>query len=388
MEINNDNTELLETHTHPIKRLKDLGCLPRSDGRFKPIKELSISHFPRTVYDFLKLLLLPGLSNEKRFVWVTENVFLMGRCDYYLENNFQPSERIPLCYITVYFSDKYNDGWFCRSPPTYSPTRWWMSKDRITGKISICALSADDTVSVLETLAQLPDKHDFLWQIDLSVLKDPDHIRRVFECLPTTVRRDFTFIGEEFEAELCSLVLSPRGSRIRHRFVNCLFDRRAQEACLHAVAAREDTDDHRLCLRLEKTKIQTQNFIRLLDSNKVDSLELDYDLDWLDNECIQALTRSQLRRFDLSPEWPQYDKFVLLLNSLPFGQHLKELALHSVILEGKENNCLVTILRNTPNLLHFGIMSSRLSQQQQVELMDAIQMHPSLTSLNLSGCWS
>jgi len=200
------------------------------------------------------------------------------------------------------------------------------------------------------------------------------------------------FIGNSFKPELCSLMLAPRGSRIRLCFAKCTFYKEAQAAILHAVAARQDTEDHLLCFRLVGTYFENQNFIQLLDSNKVDTLELeDYDLGRLDLECIQALTRSHLRRLDVKPNLPRSGPIVgymPFLNSLQFSNHLEELVLHNVGLKEEDNNCLVTILRSNPRLISFGMVNGGLPPQHWLELLSAIQMHPSLTCLNLSQCWS
>jgi len=89
MEESNESSELPIT-THPVNRLKDLGYLPDPpDGRFDPVKELCISHFPRTVKALLKIF--HGWDNnnkETRLIWVSENALLMDHHFYLV--GFQP----------------------------------------------------------------------------------------------------------------------------------------------------------------------------------------------------------------------------------------------------------------------------------------------------------
>jgi len=160
----------LPVSTYQVSRLQDLGCFPRrSDHGFDYfIKELCISHFPQTVKDLLNLF--PTFCEETRLIWFTDNVLLTPR-NHHVENSFQPVERIPLFYVDVEFYNGYNDGWFCNSPPTYSPTQW--SEDTSFSRIGIHAFSAEDAVLVLEKLAQLLDKHDFVWTVNLNILRHP-----------------------------------------------------------------------------------------------------------------------------------------------------------------------------------------------------------------------
>jgi len=164
-------------------------------------------------------------------------------------------------------------------------------EDTSVSRIGIHAFSAEDAVSVLEKLAQLPDKHDFVWTINLDILQQPDLIRHALECLPTTIRWNFMFFGKSFKLELCSLLLAPRGSGIRPCIAHCRLRRNAQVAFLQAIRERENTNDHLLCLRLNQTYFERHIFVQILSLNKVDRLKLDYLLgQLLHNECIQALT--------------------------------------------------------------------------------------------------
>jgi len=88
------------------------------------------------------------------------------------------------------------------------------------------------------------------------------------------------------------------------------------------------------------------------------------------------------------PRNAQHEHYIEFLSQVQFGDHLQELVLHRVNIEGREDNCLVTILRRNPGLIYFGIISGTLSRQQWLQLLDAIRTHPSLISLDLSGCWS
>jgi len=283
--------------------LKDLGYFTDlTDDHFDPVKELCISHFPRTVKDLLQIFHGSSFNNkETRLIWVSENALFMDH-HYYLVA-YLPIESVPLFYVGVDFRDRYDNGSFCSNHPIYSPTQLLEDTARGFGKIGIHALSAEDAISVLEQMAQLPDQHDYAWNIDLGFLRTPDLIRRALDCLPATVRREFKFTEQPFPAKLCSLVLSPRGSCISLCFVRCKFFEEieeAQEAFLHAIAARENTDDHLLRLHLDQSFSGKQNLIALLDSKKVDTLEVGYYVSSWDNECIQALKRSQLRRFGVS----------------------------------------------------------------------------------------
>jgi len=292
----NKSSELPVITTHPVNRLKEaLGLLPRSNDLI-PIDELCVSHFPQTVQDFLNCF--RESIGKIQLIWVTDNVFFMDNRYYSLARDFQPRERIPLSYLTVEFRDRFDDGWFCPSPPKayYSPTERVLKAS--SGRIKFYALSADDAVSVLEKLAHLPDTHDFVWKIDPTIFYEPDLFLRVLECLPITVRRDFIFTSVSFTARLCPLVFAPRGSSIKLCFESVVLSNEDQVTFVQAVAEREDADDHRLWLKFGDVYFEKQNLIGLLNSKKVDTLELDfYDLTRLDSECIQALTRSQLRRF-------------------------------------------------------------------------------------------
>jgi len=192
------------------------------------------------------------------------------------------------------------------------------------------------------------------------------------------------FFGKSFKPELCSLVLAPRGSRIRLCFENCRLRRNAQIAFLQAIRERENTDDHHLCLRLDQTYFERHIFIQILDSNKVDTLKLDYWLGrLLHNECIQALTQSQLHCFDGNATLPCFsplEQYTPFLNNLQFEDHLKALVLHNVMPTDKPTNCLITILHRHPNLTSFGIISAKLSPQHWLEFLDAVRMHPSHVS--------
>jgi len=290
---NNETLELPVT-INPANHFKKLGIRPRSNDYFNQFQELRITHFPRTIKELVfKLLKLHCEIGKVRLIWITDNVLVMDDCFYDLAEDFLPRERLPLCYLKVDFCDRYHDGFFpIISTTYYSPTHFLAEEDSGNRELCILAFTAKDAVSVLEQIAQLPDTCDFVWKITLeNSLQEADLIRRALECLPTTVRRDFTFTQNPFRTKLCSLVLAPRGSRIRLWFARCTFSRRAENAFIEAVAAREDTDDHLLCLRLNHTFFDTQNFIRLLDSKKVDTLKFNlYALERLDNKCIQVLT--------------------------------------------------------------------------------------------------
>jgi len=458
--------------TYPVHRLQDLGLVPRSSnhngggfGGYLAIQELRLADFPACLSSVKDLWRLFSATTNRStlgalpLLWVNDDQVLLTHGNYHLEQKyFQPivlgdgsgGGDIPERYLEVDFfgnndnnddddddDGSHNEWLFSASPPpacSYSPTQWpfFENKWRILRKLAIYALTAEAAVMVLEQLAQLPDRQNYVWKIKLlqsttlfTTTTTPVVIQRALDCLPVTVRRYFTITGTQsndllfpWEAGLyCTEFIStPRGSRLHLGFETCTLNQEAQAALIQAIQSRGETntnnnkdEDHRLSLRLHETYLESQYLIQLLDSGKVDTLELHCNLHQQldqddDDACVQALIRSKLRRLVLHPtvhSGSVEKHYIPFLNRLQFRDdhhHLKELVLYHVVLlqdddddedkeDSRNNNCLVTILRSIPGLISFNLIYPSLSRSHWLKLLDAIRVHPSLRYLNLScGC--